>query len=57
MEMMEDSIAQQTGMSMKLEPSQHPKFQEEWMKVVDGLNDQYGNVLEQQKAMVEQLLS
>ena len=55
--MMEDSIAQQTGMSMKLEPSQHPKFQEEWMKVVDGLNDQYGNVLEQQKAMVEQLLS
>lgn len=56
MEMMEDSIAQQTGMSMKLEPSRHPKFQEEWTKVVDGLNDQYGNVLEQQKAMVEQLL-
>ncbi|MCK5437396.1 MAG: hypothetical protein KAI90_05250 [Desulfobulbaceae bacterium] len=56
MEMMEGSVAQQTGMSIKLEPSQHPKFQEEWMKVVTGLNDQYSNVLEQQKAMVEQLL-
>lgn len=56
MEMMEDSIAQKTGISMKFEPSQHPKFQEEWKRITAGLNDQYGNMLDQQKAMVEQLL-
>lgn len=57
MEMMEQNLAQQTGVAMKLEPSQHPKFQEEWQRVQTELNDQYGRALEQYKGMVEQHLT
>ncbi len=54
---MEDSISDQTGMAVKLDPSQHPQFQQEWDKVMTSLNEQYGNALEQQKDMVEQVLA
>lgn len=56
MEMMEQNMAQQTGMAMKLEPSQHPKFQEEWQKLLTELNSQYGKAIDQYKAMIEQRL-
>lgn len=57
MEMMEQNLARQTGMAMKLEPSQHPKFQEEWQRIKTELNDQYGRALNQHKEMVEQYLT
>jgi hypothetical protein len=52
MEMMEQNLARQTGVAMKLQPSQHPKFQEEWARLKEELNDQYANALEQLKEMV-----
>ena len=57
MEMMQQNLAQQTGMSMKLDPSQHPKYQEEWQRIQAELNDQYGRALEQYKKLVEQHLT
>jgi len=55
-EMMEQNMAQQTGVSMKLEPSQHPKFAEEWQKLSGQLNEQYGQALVQYKEQIEQRL-
>ncbi len=53
---MEDNLTQQTGIDMKLEPSQHPQFAKEWQNVIVNLNDQYGNALEQYKtAIIQQL--
>ncbi len=57
MEMMQQSLAKQTGVSMKLDPAQHPKFQEEWQRIQTELNDQYGRALEHYKKMVEQNLT
>lgn len=57
MGMLEQSLGQQTGMQVNLEPSQHPKFAEEWQKVMTQLNDQYGNALDQHKAYIEQLIA
>lgn len=57
MAMMEQNLAQQTGVSMKLEPSQHPKFAEEWLKLQGQLNEQYGEALKQYKQQVEQRLA
>jgi hypothetical protein len=56
MQMMEQNLAKQTGMKMKLAPSQHPKFQEEWLKVQTELNGQYGKAINQYKALIEQRL-
>jgi hypothetical protein len=52
MMLMEKSLAQQTGMKMKLQPSQHPKFAEEWQRILVELNDQYGRALEQYKEFI-----
>ena len=52
MKQMEDNLAKQTGMSMNLQPSQHPKFQEEWQRLVGDLDDQYGRAIEQYKAEI-----
>lgn len=57
MGMLEQSMGPQAGMPVNLEPSQHPKFAEEWQKVMDQLNEQYGNALDQHKAYIEQLIS
>jgi hypothetical protein len=54
---LEAAMAQKTGMAMKLKPSQHPKFQEEWQRILTQLNDQYGNALNQYKAQIEQYLT
>ncbi len=56
-EMLEQSMAQKTGGQVKLEPSQHPKFAEEWQKVMVQLNEQYGNALDQQKSYIQELLT
>jgi hypothetical protein len=54
---LEAAMAQKTGMAMKLKPSQHPKFQEEWQRILTQLNDQYGNALTQYKQQIEQYLT
>ena len=56
MQMMEQNLAKQTGMQMKLAPSQHPKFQEEWLKVQTELDGQYGKAIDQYKGLIEQRL-
>jgi len=56
MAMMEQNLAKQTGMAMKLQPSQHPKFQEEWARIQGQLNEQYGKALQQLKDLVERHL-
>ncbi len=53
MAMMEQNLAKQTGMAMKLQPAQHPKFQEEWARIQGQLNEQYGQALQQLKDLVE----
>lgn len=54
---MQENVARQTGMAMKIEPAHHPKFQEEWQRVQNELNNQYGRVLEQHKQLIEQRLT
>jgi len=49
---LQQSLAQQTGMKMKISPRQHPKFAEEWQRVQAQLNDQYGNALEHYKTSI-----
>jgi len=56
MAMMEQNLAKQTGMAMKLQPAQHPKFQEEWARIQGQLNEQYGQALQQLKELVERHL-
>lgn len=51
--MLEGDLARRTGVAMKLGPEQHPKFQEEWQRIQDELNSQYGRALEQHKQQVE----
>jgi len=53
---LEEAMAQQTGMSMKLQPSQHPKFQEEWQRVSADLDEQYGRAIEQYKGEIRRRL-
>ncbi len=53
MALMEQNLAKQTGMAMKLQPAQHPKFQEEWARIQGQLNEQYGQALKQLKDLVE----
>ncbi|MBI5559620.1 MAG: hypothetical protein HY885_18510 [Deltaproteobacteria bacterium] len=57
MMLMEKSLAQQTGMKMKLQPSQHPKFAEEWQRIQLELNDQYGRAVEQYKEFIAKHLA
>jgi hypothetical protein len=57
MAQLEATMAQKTGMAMKLKPSQHPKFQEEWQRILTQLNDQYGNALSQYKQQIEHYLA
>lgn len=56
MPQLEAAMAKKTGMAMKLKPSQHPKFQEEWQRALDDLNSQYGRAVDQHKQLVSQIL-
>ena len=54
---MEQAMAQQTGqagLGMKMDPSLHPKFQEEWTRIMGELDEQYGQALNQHKNLVAQ---
>lgn len=57
---MEQALAMQTGqkgMGMKMDPKQHPKFQEEWTRIKTDLDEQYNQVLQQHKEVVAQRFS
>lgn len=59
---LEQTLSQQQGgqtdIDMKtIDPTRHPKFQEEWQKIKDGLNEQFGAALEQHKVLISQRLS
>jgi hypothetical protein len=54
---MEQALAQQTGQEgqgMKVDPSSHPKFQEEWTRIMGELDEQYSQALNQHKNLVAQ---
>jgi hypothetical protein len=56
---LKQALAQQglgNNMPVNIDPTLHPKFQEEWQRIKDELNGQYGRALEQHKAMAAQLL-
>ncbi|MEW6221386.1 MAG: DUF6657 family protein, partial [Thermodesulfobacteriota bacterium] len=57
LEQMEAAVAQQTGFRVRLDPGQHPKFQEEWNRMRSSLDDQYGRALEQHRQLLEQRLA
>lgn len=57
---MEQALAQQTGqkgLGIKVDPTLHPKFQEEWSRVKSDLDAQYNQVLDQHKELVAQRFS
>ncbi|MDA8165549.1 MAG: hypothetical protein M0017_11025 [Desulfobacteraceae bacterium] len=53
---MEGTLARQTGMKLKIDPGQHPKFKEEWQRLQGELNSQYGRAIDQYKSVIEQRL-
>lgn len=53
---MEGNMARQTGVNMQLSPEQHPKFQEEWQRIQDELDSQYGRALSQYKEQLGAML-
>jgi len=56
---LKQALAQQgigENMPVNIDPTLHPKFQEEWQRIKDELNGQYGRALEQHKAMAARLL-
>lgn len=54
---MSEAMAKKTGTKMNLRPDQHPKFLEEWAKVVEQLNGQYTHAIEQYKTVVVQIFN
>ncbi len=57
MAQLEMAVAQETGMHTRLDPSQHPKFQEEWQRLVGELDDQYGRAVDQYKDLIRERLA
>lgn len=54
---MEEAMGQKAGRSAKIDPTRHPKFQEEWLRLQGDLNEQYGNAIAQHKEFVRERLS
>nr|MBF0220813.1 hypothetical protein [Desulfobulbaceae bacterium] len=52
---MSETMSKKTGAKMNLRPDQHPKFNEEWGRVLAQLNGQYTNAIEQYKNAVTQV--
>lgn len=45
------------GLTGRIDPTLHPKFQEEWQRLQADLNSQYGQALDQHKAVLLQRLA
>ena len=57
---MEQAVAEQTGQSglgMRMDPVHHPKFMEEWQRIIGELNNQYGKALDQYKNLIGRRLA
>ena len=55
---LQQAAAQQgSGAAAAIDPTLHPKFNEEWQRLQGELNTQYGKALEQHKALVTQVLA
>jgi hypothetical protein len=48
---------QQGGGAAGLDPANHPKFAEEWQKVMTQLQDQYGEALETHKSLIKRIFA
>ncbi len=57
MPQLEAAMTQKTGVPMKLKPSQHPKYQEEWQRVLGELDGQYGKAVDQHKELITRILT
>lgn len=56
---LEQALARQglrAGGGVQINPTLHPKFREEWQRLVAELNEQYGQALDQQKDFIAQVL-
>jgi len=49
------SVEQKVGGKIKIDPEKHPGFREEWMRAVSNLNDQYNNLLAEQKEKIKKI--
>jgi hypothetical protein len=49
------SIEQKVGSKIKIDPEKQPGFREEWMRAVSSLNDQYNNLLAEQKEKMKKI--
>jgi hypothetical protein len=49
------SIEQKVGGKIKFDPEKHPGFREEWLRAVSNLNDQYNNLLTEQKEKIKNI--
>jgi hypothetical protein len=49
------SIEQKVGGKVKIDPEKYPGFREEWMRAVSNLNDQYNNLLAEQKEKIKKI--
>lgn len=54
---LEKAVSEQVGAKVKLTPEAHPQFQEEWNKVKEHLDGEYGRQLEYIKALILKILS
>ena len=56
---LEQAMAQQgiqNDLNIKIDPARHPKYQEEWSRIHNALQEQYGQALDQYKTAVVQIL-
>lgn len=49
------SIEKKVGGKIKVDPEKQPGFREEWMKAVSSLNNQYNNLLTEQKEKLKKI--
>lgn len=54
---LEKAVSEQVGAKVKLSPEAHPQFQEEWNKVKEHLDSEYGRQLEYIKSLILKILS
>ncbi|WP_192902778.1 DUF6657 family protein [Pelotomaculum propionicicum] len=48
-------LEQRTGQKIKADPEKQPGFREEWMRAVSGINNQYEQLLREQKEKIRAL--
>lgn len=54
---LERAVSEQVGAQVKLSPEAHPQFQDEWMRVKEHLDREYGRQLEYVKSLLLKIIS